>query len=71
MSKTTLFSSNYLLKQPDRLLMLASLIDNVKSALIEEVCKNYPPLGLLRPIIEDERCAHPWITLTHEMVNPL
>ena len=58
------------LSSPDRLLMMASLIANVNSALIEAVRKSYPPLGLLQPIIKDERYAHPWITFTQKTINP-
>ena len=58
------------LSSPDRLLMMASLIANVNSALIEAVRKSYPPLVLLQPIIKDERCAQPWITFTQKTINP-
>ena len=50
--------------------MMASLIANVNSALIEAVRKSYPPLVLLQPIIKDERYAQPWITFTQKTINP-
>ena len=43
------------LSSPDRLLMMASLIANVNSALIEAVRKSYPPLVLLQPYMNPAR----------------